>query len=113
MSDDLIICDACKEPADSACDECSCPYAVPKPKLVEVTNDGRPSLNDIPARLRLLADNIERGEFPECETAIVVINKDGWPDVLQYGNIENTNHPMIQLQLALHWLTERITKRRG
>lgn len=84
------------------------------PKLSVISlRDGRPSLNDIPGRLRLLADEIERGEYPECETCLIVLNKNGWPNVLQFGNADGENHPIILLQLALTWITNRIMVRKS
>lgn len=82
------------------------------PKIT-LLRSGRPSLNDIPARLRLLADEIQRGEYPECETCLIVLNKEGWPDVLQYGNADGMNHPMILFQLALTFITTKITVRKS
>lgn len=82
--------------------------------VVTKLNDGRPALNDIPARLRLLADGIEAGEYPIVETAIVIMNNGDWPTVLQYGNVDKIEtHPLILLQLALSWMTTRVTRRRG
>lgn len=63
--------------------------------------DGKPSLNDVPARLRLLADQIEAGNHGEVETVFVVIPRlYDYPTTLAYGPIDGPNDPLIQFELA-------------
>jgi hypothetical protein len=75
--------------------------------------DGRPPLTDIPGRLRSLADNIEAGHNGDISSVIILMPVEGdYPRVLQYGQIEGqTNEPMIQFQLALHWFCANLVIR--
>lgn len=63
--------------------------------------DGRPSLNDIPARLRLLADQIETGELGEVGTLLALIVRPAdWPTTFGFGDVDGSNDPIIQFELA-------------
>lgn len=82
-----------------------------KPKLAEVVklNDGKPSLNDIPGRLRLLADQLEAGEHGEYNNCLVLIpqRSDDWPAMWGFGDVNGNNSPIITLTLALHkWVAK-------
>lgn len=64
-------------------------------------HDGRPSLNDVPARLRLLADQIEAGEYGEAVTLLALITRPAdWPVTFGFGDIDGQNDPIIQFELA-------------
>jgi hypothetical protein len=72
-----------------------------KPTIVSL-HDGRPSLNDIVGRLRMIADQIEAGEIPNVETCLVVIPDVGYtyPRMYGLGNVDNLNNPLIVLENA-------------
>ena len=74
-------------------------------------HNGAPSLNDIPGRLRLLADRIENGEV-EATTAYVVIPRSGdFPQLFGFGDYEKDNGPIVQMQFMLHWLSANLVVR--
>ena len=69
-------------------------------KVVEL-HDGRPPLTDISGRLRLLADQIEAGEYGEVNSLLCLIPQDfDYPIMLGFGNIEGRNDPIVQLEMA-------------
>lgn len=74
-------------------------------------HDGRPPLNDIPGRLRHLADQIEKGELaPETMYVIMPRPKD-FPRLWGFGNVDGDKHPIIQLELIRHWLVANLVVR--
>lgn len=74
-------------------------------------HDG-PSLQDIPAQLRALADRIEAGQYGQVETLITMMPKDGdFPTMWGWGDIAGQRDPIIQLNLALHWHCASLTAR--
>ena len=72
----------------------------------------QPSLQDIPALLRRLADQIETGEV-EARTLYVVIPQPGndYPKLRGWGDIEGDRQPIVQIALLQHWLLSRETAR--
>lgn len=67
-------------------------------------NDGRPTLNDITGRLRLLADQIDAGEHGDVTTLYVLIARGAdYPTTFGYGPIDGANDPIIQFELAKTW----------
>lgn len=83
---------------------------VPPLKVVQL-HDGRPSLNDIPARLRLLADQIEAGEHEATGALVLLPRKGDYPRVFGFGDVEGANDPIIQLALAHHWFLTKLVVR--
>lgn len=74
-------------------------------------HDGRPPLNDVPARLKLLVEQIEAGELV-AETAFVIIPvKDEFPRLFGFGNVDGRNDPLIQTDLLRHWLITNLIER--
>ena len=70
-------------------------------KVVEL-HDGRPLLNDIPGRLRKLADQIEAGDEGQIDFAFVVL--DGpkpMPQIYGYGPLP-TDRAMLGLIAQAH-----------
>lgn len=62
-----------------------------------------PLLNDIPARLRYLADQIESGE-QKADFALVVIDGDSIiPDLFGFGNALDTRSILGMLDIAKDW----------
>ena len=68
------------------------------PKIVPI---GTPNLKDVPASLRMLAEQIESGIVPEAEHIIVVAMTDGDMAVYGYGTVENRAHEIGCLQMAI------------
>lgn len=63
--------------------------------------DGRPSLADIPAQLRQLADRIEAGDYGEIETFLAVIPRaNDYPITFGFGSVDGDNGPITQFELA-------------
>jgi len=63
-----------------------------------------PSLRDVTAHLRRLADAIDAGDLGAVETVFVLIPQEGSAPIMYgYGGIDNGNEPIIQLNLALQW----------
>ena len=80
-------------------------------KVVEL-HDGRPALNDIPGRLRLLADQIEAGEHGEVEGALVLLPQaDDYPAAFGFGDVEGQNDPIILCELAKAWFVNNLVRR--
>lgn len=109
----------CKDHPDCEFPMCKCAMEkiAERPKLATVThfNDGRPPLNDIPARLRLLADELEAGAHGEYENCLVIIpqgrqNAD-YPIMFGYGSVDDYNNPIITLTLVLQKWIDRVMKR--
>ena len=70
------------------------------------------SLQDIVGQLRALADRIEAGTYDEVRTCFVIIPvNDAYPRLMGYGDIDNKNDPIIQLELAKLWLLTHLTER--
>lgn len=71
----------------------------------EIVNlhDG-PSLADIPAQLRVLADRIENGELVADGAFVLVPRERDYPTVFGYGIITGAYDPIIQFELARLWL---------
>ena len=68
-------------------------------KIVELRPT--PPLTDIVGRLRLMADQIEAGEFGDVPGAFVLLPRDGgYPVVCGFGDVEGENHPIIQFELG-------------
>jgi hypothetical protein len=79
------------------------------PELVQfpVTN-----LGNVADKLRDLANGIEAGKFDKVEAAFVVLPRDcDYPLIFGFGNVENSNHPIIQLELAKAWFINNVVKR--
>lgn len=73
-----------------------------------------PSLNDIVAQIRAFADRIEAGEYGEVDTVFAVMPRTGdYPKFWGWGDITNVNDPVIQLELAKHWLLVNLVERRA
>jgi len=67
-------------------------------KVVQFSNT--PALNDVPGRLRWLAEEIEANRI-KSESAIVLLPISGdYPRIYGYGDVEGENHPIIQLEMA-------------
>jgi hypothetical protein len=74
--------------------------------------DGAPLLSDIPGMLRAMADQIEAGEHGAVDAAFLVVPvSDAFPLLFGWGDVEGTNDPIIQLELAKTWLLNNITSR--
>lgn len=73
-------------------------------------HDGRPPLNDIPGRLRLLADELEAGEHGEYANCLVIIPEitlTDYPRMWGFGDVDGINNPIITLHLALQkWVNQ-------
>jgi hypothetical protein len=71
-----------------------------------------PSLQDIPALLRRLADQIANGEV-EAKTLYVVIPQPGkdYPKLRGWGDVDGDRQPIVQVALLQHWLLSRETAR--
>lgn len=68
-------------------------------KIVPI-RDGRPLINDIPNRLRLLADQIDKGEIA-ADFALVILDGDRpLPTLLGYGDALDTRELLGLLALA-------------
>lgn len=64
-----------------------------------------PTLGEIPAQLRALADRIESGEYGDVEALYAVMPRDhGYPAILGWGINDGAYDPIIQLDLARTWL---------
>lgn len=71
-----------------------------------------PLLSDIVGQIRAFADRIEAGEYGEVETVFAILPRAReYPMVLGWGDITNTNDPVIQLELAKHWLLVNLVQR--
>lgn len=68
-----------------------------KPTLAEVAKIHDSTLRDVPARLRELADRIERWQYEDLDTCAIVLAYDGSIAVLGYG--DRSEHDTIGLTL--------------
>lgn len=84
----------------------------PDLKVVKI-REGRPLLNDIPGRLRLLADQIEAGEeFGPVEYAFIILDVDKpLPACLGFGNIP-TDRAMLGLIDQAHEVSMQMIRER-
>ncbi len=72
----------------------------------------KPPLTDIPAMLRGMADDIESGAFGDVKTMYALVPKDGdYPLLFGWGNVDGTNDPIIQIELAKAWLVNNLVQR--
>jgi hypothetical protein len=73
--------------------------------------DGAPSLADIPAMLRRMADDIDAGKHEDV-TNLVVLMRDGvkYPRVFEWGEVD-PGAIVVQLELAKLWLLQNMTGR--
>lgn len=72
-------------------------------KVVQI-HDG-PSLRDIPAQLRALAERIESEEYGEVDGLFVIMPREQeYPVMLGFGHIEGAYDPIIQFDLARQWM---------
>lgn len=81
------------------------------PEIVQfpITN-----LNDIPARLRDLADRIESGAEGKVETLFCIIPQPfDYPIIFGFGDDNGTSDPIVQLELAKHKLLHFIVVRQS
>lgn len=75
-------------------------------------HDGAPSLEDIPGRLRRIADQIEAGEQGAVETAYVLLPTDGdYPRLFGFGDVHGKSDPVVQFELAKLWLLTNLVER--
>lgn len=64
-----------------------------------------PSLHDIPAQLRALADRIEAGQYGAVEGLFAVMPREqDWPLILGWGVNDGAFDPIIQFEMARQWL---------
>lgn len=64
-----------------------------------------PSLQDIPAQLRALADRIEGGGYGEVEALFAIMPREqSYPVILGWGVNDGAYDPIIQFDLARQWL---------
>lgn len=70
------------------------------------------NLNDIPAMLRRLADQLEKGEWGEVETVFLLMPQSGdFPKLFGWGNVTGTQDPIVQFEMAKHWLITNLVSR--
>lgn len=75
-------------------------------------HDGQPPLNDVPGRLRLLAEQIEAGEHGEVSGALILLPQAGdYPSAFGFGDIEGQNDPIIVCELAKAWFVANLVRR--
>jgi hypothetical protein len=66
---------------------------------------GGPSLQDIPAQLRALADRIEAGEYGDVDGLFAIMPREqSYPAILGWGVNDGAYDPIIQFDLARQWL---------
>jgi hypothetical protein len=68
------------------------------PKIVPI---GTPNLKEVPASLRMLAEQIESGKVPKAEHVIIVAVSDGDMQIYGYGTVENRAHEIGCLHMAI------------
>jgi hypothetical protein len=72
-------------------------------KVVSISDS--PSLIDIPAHLRALADRIEAGEYGEVDGLFAIMPREReYPAIFSWGVNSGAFEPIIQLDLARQWL---------
>lgn len=72
------------------------------------------NLQDIPAKLRELADNIEKGDLGQVTTTFVIIPQEstkGWPVLFGYGDNADAPDFIFQMEQAKFWLVKNIVRR--
>lgn len=72
------------------------------PTLVQL-HEG-PSLADIPAQLRAMADRIEKGELVADGLFVLIPREQSYPTVFGYGVVGGAYDPIIQFELARQFL---------
>ena len=84
----------------------------PSLRVVPIREKPVVSLADVPGRLRLLADQIESGEYEDIAGTIILMPRhDDFPIIAGYGNIEGEYSPITQLALASHWfIANRVSR---
>ena len=71
-----------------------------------------PSLNDIVAQIRAFADRVKAGEYGDVDAVFAVMPREGdYPKFWGWGDISGGNDPVIQLELAKHWLLTNLVQR--
>jgi hypothetical protein len=71
------------------------------------------NLRNIPATMRQVADEIERGEHGEVTAAFLIVPvEDDYPQLFGWGVLDACNDPMIQVALCQQWLLNNLVKRR-
>jgi hypothetical protein len=64
-----------------------------------------PSLQEIPAQLRALADRIENGDYGDVEGLFAIMPREqGYPIIHSWGIKDGAYDPIIQFDLARQWL---------
>ncbi len=64
-----------------------------------------PTLAEIPAQLRALADRIESGEYGEVNGLFAVMPREcEYPVIIGWGINDGAYDPIIQFELARQWL---------
>jgi hypothetical protein len=71
-------------------------------KVVPISDE--PSLAEIPAQLRKLADDIECGDRAVDAVFVVIPREQARPAILGFGQIAGAFDPIIQFDLARQWL---------
>lgn len=72
----------------------------------------RQNLLDVPEMMREVADQIEQGMHGKISTVIMLIPiPENYPKVFGWGEVEGENHPIVQLELAKHWLVANLSSR--
>lgn len=78
-------------------------------KVVPI-RDGRPLINDIPNRLRHLAELIESGEVAADFALIVIDGEEAVPNIYGYGNAMDTRSILGLLDQAHEWFMREVFK---
>lgn len=81
----------------------------PDLKVVEI-REGRPLLNDIPGRLRVLADQIEAGDkFGEVTFVHIIIDGERpLPHQVGFGNLPQDRYILGLLDQAHEWFMRQV-----
>lgn len=70
-----------------------------------------PTLNDIPAQMRQLADRIESGEV-ETESVMCIVAVEGdWPNIYGWGDNQGDYGNIGLLEMAKAWFVHHNTTR--
>jgi hypothetical protein len=71
-----------------------------------------PPLTDVIAHIRAFADRLEAGEYGEADTVFVVMPmRNDFPKVFGWGDITGINEPIVQFEMAKHWLIANLVER--
>ena len=70
-----------------------------------------PKLNDLPAVMREVAGQIERGEIPATSALFVVPVEHDWPIVFGWGEHLSDYGNIAVLELAKAWFVQNLTAR--